>query len=156
MYTWFMDAPLEILSSQRPGQNPVQIQQRPFHTRIKINKTQLPAPPFATGIPLPELLIPGKTCALISRILLPVIYWLQSLRLELFCSWSANCSMRKQKWRDQLKRTRNFSSAYCTVQSVKSIHQYFSFFGKELSISRFESSELGPVILFSKGVFTNF
>ena len=74
MYTWFMDAPLEILSSQRPGQNPVQIQQRPFHTRIKINKTQLPAPPFATGIPLPELLIPGKTCALISRILLPVIY----------------------------------------------------------------------------------
>ena len=63
-----MDAPLEILSSQRPGQNPVQIQQRPFHTRIKINKTQLPAPPFATGIPLPELLIPGKTFALISFI----------------------------------------------------------------------------------------
>ena len=55
----FEAIPLEILSSQRPGQNPVQIQQRPFHTRIKINKTQLPAPPFATGIPLPELLIPG-------------------------------------------------------------------------------------------------
>ena len=55
----FEAIPLEILKSQKPGQNPVQIQQRPFHTRIKINKTQLPAPPFATGIPLPELLIPG-------------------------------------------------------------------------------------------------
>ena len=61
----FEAIPLEILSSQRPGQNPVvQIQQRPFqyNTRIKINKTQQlvhHAPPFATGIPLPELLIPG-------------------------------------------------------------------------------------------------
>ena len=56
--TWFTNAPLEILSSQRPGQNPVQIHQRPFHTRIKITKTKLP-PPFASGIPLPEVLIPG-------------------------------------------------------------------------------------------------
>lgn len=54
----FEAIPLEILSSQRPGQQPVQIQQRPFHTRIKITKTKLP-PPFATGIPLPEVLIPG-------------------------------------------------------------------------------------------------
>ena len=48
----------EILSSQRPGQRPIQIHQRPFHTRIKITKTKLP-PPFAAGIPLPEVLIPG-------------------------------------------------------------------------------------------------
>ena len=54
----FEAIPLEILSSQRPGQQPVQIQQRPFHTRIKISQTKLP-PPFATGIPLPEVLIPG-------------------------------------------------------------------------------------------------
>lgn len=56
----FEAIPLEILNSQLPGQNPVQIQQRPFQTRIKITKTKLPpGPPFATGIPLPEVLIPG-------------------------------------------------------------------------------------------------
>ena len=53
----FEAIPLEILNSQRPGQKPVQIPQRPFHTRIKITKTKLP--PFASGIPLPEVLIPG-------------------------------------------------------------------------------------------------
>jgi len=53
----FEAIPLEILNSQRPGQEPVQIPQRPFHTRIKITKTKLP--PFASGIPLPEVLIPG-------------------------------------------------------------------------------------------------
>jgi hypothetical protein len=58
----FEAIPLEILSSQRPGQKPVQIQQRPFHTRIKITKTKLinnSWPPYETGIPLPEVLIPG-------------------------------------------------------------------------------------------------
>ena len=35
----FEAIPLEVLSSQTPGQNPiVQIQQRPFQTRVKVPK----------------------------------------------------------------------------------------------------------------------
>jgi hypothetical protein len=58
----FEAIPLEVLQSPH-GVKPtrVQIQQRPFHSkRIKVTKTRLrtPKPPFASGIPLPELLIP--------------------------------------------------------------------------------------------------
>ncbi len=62
----FEAIPLEILSTQRPGQKPVQIPQRPFTTRIKVTRTKLVngiPPPFATGVPLPEILIPGITAA---------------------------------------------------------------------------------------------
>ena len=92
----FEAIPLEVLSSQTPGQKPiVQIQQRPFQTRVKLQKPtatkkvnqnhsyhfvtfilniinftikrilmfdwslfQRKPPVFATGIPLPQLLIP--------------------------------------------------------------------------------------------------
>ena len=55
----FEAIPLEVLNSQRPGQKPVQIKQRPFQTRFKIPKpSQVRPPVYATGIPLPELLIP--------------------------------------------------------------------------------------------------
>ena len=56
----FEAIPLEVLKTPRPGEQPaVQIQQRPFKTRIKVTRTrQRPKLPIATGIPLPELLIP--------------------------------------------------------------------------------------------------
>ena len=54
----FEAIPLEVLTSPRPGENPaIQIPQRPFQTRIKVTKTRR-KPPYATGIPLPELLVP--------------------------------------------------------------------------------------------------
>ena len=50
--------------------------------------------------------------------------------------------------------------SFFKVQSVKSIHQYFSFCGKELSISRFKNWDQSQIkdllILHPIGVFTNF
>lgn len=57
----FENIPLEVLSSIQPGQSPVQVQQLPFHSRLKVTKTKrkpLFPPHGATGIPLPQNLLP--------------------------------------------------------------------------------------------------